>query len=487
VHQRLRQSRARKEFEAALALRSIGIATVKPVALAERYQGSLLEESYLITETIPEGRPLFDLVEADRSGQRLLDPKTRAEWARRLAQLAASLHQSGFEHRDLHERNIIHAPIGDDFQLILVDLSELRCHWRLDQQASLDELGRLGRYFSIRASRTDRLRFFLEYASRRGWDPPSARRLARDVERSTLESRGDFWRRRDVRAPKRVTGVRTASGPGWEALACRELPRGILESWADDPGSLLSSRVRRWLKNGQQTQVAEIDAPELGPGATIILKRYAHRSAREWFASFARDNPAQRAWNNGASLRLREIPTPRPIALVHQRSMGVLRESYLWTECVPCAVTIVDYLDRTLAEADPAHRPAILRGCMNAAADLLRMLHDRRVTHDDLKATNVLASATDDPARPRLWFVDLDGVQTWQRVPLDQRVQNLARFSVSFHNNPHISQTDRLRFLERYLGGLWTGTSRRRAFWQAIDHWSKRKLERNRRLGRIIG
>src|SRR5690606_733935 len=120
------------------------------------------------------------------------------------------------------------------------------------------------------------------------------------------------------------------------------------------------------------------------------------------------------------------------------------------------------------------------------AAMLLRRLHERRVTHRDLKASNILVSTTDDLARPKLWLIDLDGVQTWQTVPEKHRLQNLTRFYVSFHRSPWITLPDRLRFLRIYLGRNFRDRARWKQLWHRILDQAERKIRRNLRQGRSV-
>ena len=59
----------------------------------------------------------------------------------------------------------------------------------------------------------------------------------------------------------------------------------------------------------------------------------------------------------------------------------------------------------------------------------MRRLHDAGFDHRDLKFANLLVAA--DPTDPRIWFLDLDGVRVWRRLPARRAVQNLARINVS--------------------------------------------------------
>lgn len=488
LHQIIRQGKAEKEFQLAHYLAERGVATIKPVALGERRKNGILYESYLLTEAIPKGLTLFELIErCILMGKMPFPARLRFSFTRELARLAASIHDAGIEHRDLHEKNIIVQPDGDGkYRFYLLDLHELRIHRKLEWSNAKRELSRMGRYFTLRTTPSDRLRFFLEYTRLRGIDPARARELARDVEHQTIESRADFWRRRDIRPVRKVPSVREYSQPGVKAYVVNEFPDHVIRQLMANPDKPFNSSVVHWWKIGRGTRVAEVEMPAIRDGESLIYKQYYFKGWHESFAAHFRANQASRAWHCGAALLLRELPTPRPLALIHKTRFGMPVTSYLITERVPEGQTIPRYLDRHLPLLPENERRRVLNGVVRAAATLLRKLHDRRVTHRDLKASNILVSTTDDLAAPKLWLIDLDSVQTWQKVPDRLRLQNLTRFYVSFHHSPWITLTDRLRFLRLYLGRQFQTREHWKHLWSEILTHTEKKIQRNLRHGRSV-
>jgi Lipopolysaccharide kinase (Kdo/WaaP) family. len=156
-------------------------------------------------------------------------------------------------------------------------------------------------------------------------------------------------------------------------------------------------------------------------------------------------------------------------------------------ERVPGALGLCDYLEQRIkTAASHAERRRIIEGVVDETARLLRMLHDRQVTHRDLKASNVLAEPTEDPARPKLWLIDLDGVTTWKKVPERHRAQNLARINVSFFRFDWLTLADRMRFLRTYMGRDFFDRRKRKRLWRAVHADTTAKIARNLRRGRTI-
>ena len=479
--------RARHEFNVANILSDIGVATAVPVALGERFRNGLQLESWLLTETIPDGITLFEWVEQNRLLNNLDTIDIRKHFCEELARLSAKLHETGIEHLDLHEKNIVLQPCGSDrFRFFLLDLHESRIHRKLPWNLAKKELTRLGRYFSIRSSRVDRYRFFRQYCELRGIPEDQRKKLAMEVEHETIESRAGFWRRRDLRPVHKIPRIRIYEQNNTVAYANSELPEEEVRKLMENPNLPFDCHVRKWWKIGRGTRVAEIDATGICPGRPVIYKQYYFKGWHEAACALVRDNQANRAWKCGRSLLLREIPTPAPLVLIEQYRYGMPVSSYLITECVDQAESIPHYLDRILPEHSENERKRIVRSIANISAKLLKKLHDHRVTHRDLKSSNILLTEQDDPALPHLKLIDLDGVQTWQTVPLKQRIQNLSRFSVSFYSNRWISNTDRLRFMKSYLGQKFADRSTWKHFWRIIQRHADKKITRNMKRGRSI-
>ena len=155
--------------------------------------------------------------------------------------------------------------------------------------------------------------------------------------------------------------------------------------------------------------------------------------------------------------------------------------------------------------APSQHREA-LRRLIDQAAHLVRVLHERRLSHRDLKAANILVqSPSTSPERQRrdpvagapgmcddsidqehLWLIDLVGVGRHRRLSQRRRIQNLARLNASFHGSATVTRTDRLRFLRVYLGWGLFGKQGWKKWWREIGATTRAKVERNAQRGRPL-
>jgi lipopolysaccharide core heptose(I) kinase len=174
------------EWKNILALRDAGIPTVTPVAMGECSRYGIETESFTLTEEIYDAEPLDVVVRRDYSGPLSVgDRRKKWQLIRTLAGLAAKFHGSGMNHQDFY---LNHFFLGYDGTLFLLDLqrvgrrSRISCHYRIKDLAQLA-------YSSLCVgglSRTDRMRFFLEYlgqSSLHKQDKELAHRVASKVRR----------------------------------------------------------------------------------------------------------------------------------------------------------------------------------------------------------------------------------------------------------------------------------------------------------------
>jgi hypothetical protein len=234
-----------------------------------------------------------------------------------------------------------------------------------------------------------------------------------------------------------------------------------------------------------------------------VYKRFAGGSV-DAVASLVRPAPALRSYILGHGLRLRCLPTPRPLAVFHRHPRGLPRQGYLLTEKVPDAVDLRDFVDR-LRGRPAAERLPRLRRLIDQVGRLVSLLHERHLSHRDLKAANLLVSpaaavvtgrgiaplaaepAAAEKASDHVWFIDLVGARRHGKLSRRRRVQNLARLHASFHADPGVTRTDKLRFLRVYLRWGLRGRFGWMRWWRHVELATRAKVRRNRRSGRPLG
>jgi tRNA A-37 threonylcarbamoyl transferase component Bud32 len=460
LREMLRSTKAKAEYDKAAALAKRGILVPNPLGWGILGDSLAPTASFLLSEAVSEARHLTDEL-SDRT------PRRRQQLAISLGEYVAQLHAAGVTHRDFHPGNLlVRWPANAPPQFVLIDLHEVRIDQPLDWRRRCKNLCVFNRYFILRASRTDRLRFWRAYAKAAGAaipDHPDATPTA--LEAATAQSNLRFWIAREKKYLNNSRLFRRFAACG---LAARSLPQDTISQICHDPNCWFQVANARQIKAGGASTVV---ATPFG-----ILKRFNIQSTLQRLKNRLRRSPALRSWVNGHALLDASLPTPMP--LIWQRGKG--GEEYLLTEALPNVVDLREFVERRAKISVSQWRERI-----HIVARTIRQLHDRHFGHRDLKAANLLTPA--NPADHRVWFIDLVGVSRRRRVTRKSPVRDLARLLASFLNHPALSHGDRLRFLIAYFGAANHGKAGWRRWWRELAEAAQAKVNRTRERGRPLG
>jgi hypothetical protein len=392
----------------------------------------------------------------------------------------------------------------------------------LSWKQSRQNLVILNRWFVLRASRSDRYRFWKAYRHQRQrghacalLDSRQGLDLADEVESHTLTSNLRFWRRRDKRCLKnnhyyRRVGSAAAALAGIVGHAVVDLDAKLLatlQADPDEPFRLARERAPgvKFLKDSPSSTVIEMDLVIDGRPRSLVYKRFRVKSCLGPWTTLFRPAAALRSWIQGQGFRERGLPTARPLLVLQRRSHGLDREGYLLTEKIDNAQGLHEFL-ANLSRLPADRQVLILRRQIAQVATVLREMHGRCLSHRDLKAANILVSRDNStfcsPFSEKawttsshgllpifatsVWLIDLVGVRRYRRLSRARKIQNLARLNASFPRGGSLTRADRLRFLRTYLRWSLHGTANWKAWWHAIDQATLEKIVRNHKRGRPL-
>jgi tRNA A-37 threonylcarbamoyl transferase component Bud32 len=514
ARQLIRRSKARTEHERASGVAARGLPTYQPLAFGEERALFGSGESILITRSLDQTQELH-MFAVNRLAHMPTDrqAKIRQRLAVELGKLVARMHDAGICHDDLHPANILVRLEKDDrLALYLIDLGAVRLGRPLSWKQSQQNLVILNRWFVLRASRSDRYRFWKTYCRQRrrseiGSPLASchALDLADDLERQTLASNLKFWQRRDKRCLKNNHYYQRVDSPRVTGHAVMDLDASIIAALEADPDAPFSRPGAIFLKNSPSSKVIEMDVTVAGRPRTLVYKRFSVTSWSQPLAALFRPAAALRSWMQGQGFRERGLPTARPLAVLFRRRLGLRREGYLLTEKIDNAQDLHRFL-ASLHQRPAADQPAILRRQIGQVATVIRELHRRRLSHRDLKAANILVSrdsssffspfsdkawTTGTPSllpifASSVWLIDLVGVRRYRWLSRRRKIQNLARLNASFQDKDSLTRSDRLRFLRTYLRWNLHGKGDWKRWWQAIARATEDKISRNQKRGRPL-
>jgi tRNA A-37 threonylcarbamoyl transferase component Bud32 len=443
----LTPSRARAEWNTMRRLIERKIPTVRPLAVGERRRLGVPVTSYLVTEGLKGAEPLDRLLRTDRTPP---PGRARGRWRRQvasaLAEIVASFHREGFWHRDLHLGNFLAQPLGKEgLSLRLIDLSKARTPRHVGPRQWIADLAWLDYGARPWATRTDRLRFLCAYLQGMpGWGPQAGalrnhgpgRSRWKDAARAVAGASEARARRHRARRARRALR-------GGGRIVLERGPRGRVRRAEDADPARIAAAVRRAGSAGdaeviRETARARVSRVRLDGGVTLCVKRYRPRS-------LTRRDRGRAAWVAAEGCRMRQIETPRALALVDR--MPEARGSALVMEDLGHLPWLTHTAAlRLRASGVPRGRRAAFA---RAVGGWLRRLHAEGVRHGDLKAGNVLVRET--PAGPRFVLLDLEDVDFPATLSRADRERALAQLNASLPGQ--VGATDRLRAFRAYAGG----------------------------------
>jgi len=485
---RLRGSTARREFRKASEVLRRGLRTVCPVAWGEKIRGGLVRESYLVTEAVPEAMSL-DRYVSEGIGRL---PKPARPAARRrligaLARFVAALHEGGVHHNDFHAGNMLVHPepsgVGprEAPSVTLLDLPGVRLGGPLGWRASREGLVVLCAEWWDRTNWRERFQFWRIYRdSRSRLRAPGTRRILRLFAR---RARGYSLRvnrgrdKRALRTNRDFVALREAEG---RAHGVRDVPEPVLRRLLHDPEALLRHHLDRPVKLSPTTLLVEAVLPLTSGPVKVAYKRCRPRGAWKAFCDWFRPNRAHRGWWFGHVLLSRGIATCRPLAMCRPSSS---HDGYLATEWLEGAENLHLWA-RSLSDLPADERMRRAARCAESLGRLLGRMHAWRITHRDLKASNLLIRERPDSVET--FVIDADAARLRRWLFRRRRAADLARLATSIEAHPWIGLTLRYRFLRAYLAQFPIEPENTKRLWRRVARRTRRLIRRKRRRGREV-
>lgn len=373
-----------RELEGVEILMASGVPTPKLL-----FSGSALKNhvQVLIFERIMDAQNLEDIWQ-DKTSPQELELLMEAV----ILELATQ-HVLGIVQHDLHFKNLL---IKNN-QIYTLDGGSIECiiHEPLSKPDSLDHLGL---FFTQLGVGTEELQghLFEIYAKSRGWLVKKAdiKLLKNAIKKWTAQR----WKNYERKIVRNCTAFKRVSKATALIMYAQEYTSPDFLNVLANPEAVFSDPKTEVLKSGRTTTVVKY----MVDGKTLVIKRYNIKDAWHWARRSLRQTRAARSWRLANLLRLFGVPTAKPVAFIEKRFLGLRNKSYFIMEYVPGA-DIGEYFSSY--REDDAHFEKIA----SRVAILLKNLAKLRMSHGDLKTTNILI----ENDRPLL--IDLDGMSEHKR------------------------------------------------------------------------
>lgn len=288
-------------------------------------------------------------------------------------ELVAHLHARGLVQEDLHLDNILR----HDGQLKLIDGGGVRAVCEGEPLPREQVLANLGVFFAqLPATLAPYLEELLvHYLLANGEHALPLEMLEKEIARVRR------WRLRDfLEKVGRECSLFSVRRSLFGLRAVRRDAEARVAPLLAAPDAAIAAGHR--FKDGGAATVARVEQG----GETLLVKRYNIKNLLHWLKRFWRPSRAWHSWREGHRLAFLGIATPRPLAVVEHRWLGLRGRAYLITEYLPGQDIIARFRD---AQADAANQGLPPEAELEALDRLFAALIRERISHGDLKGHNL--------------------------------------------------------------------------------------------------
>jgi tRNA A-37 threonylcarbamoyl transferase component Bud32 len=367
-----------RELDGVRALAAQGMTT--PLLLADGLQDG--EGGWLLFEFLEHAQSLGDAW-AEVQNQAPLNDAQQAVLGEALSAIA-QLHLKGLWQEDLHLDNLLRS----DGKLYLIDGAGI-CAEEAGKPLSRQKvLEHLGVFFaqlpkSLEPFTEELLVHYLLSNGEHGL-PMEALQKQIDKVRS--------WRLKDFldKAGRDCSLFSVIDKPSQLRAIRREEEPAMLPV-LDNADALLEQG--HLYKTGGAASVGRVEVD----GRMLVIKRYNIKDLAHWFKRFWRPSRAWHSWREGNRLMFLGIATPKPLALLETRFLGLRNKAYLVTEFL-AGPDIIERFAPYVTSGDAPESELV------ALDQLFEQLIRERISHGDLKGHNVFWN------QERWALIDLDAM-----------------------------------------------------------------------------
>lgn len=396
-HKIIARRHLKREWQGLSLLASRGLSAPEPLFYGHTEDGRWA----VVIQKITESSTVLDVF------QETHEPAKKLDLLVLVCKELAKQHNKGVLQKDLHLGNFL---LGE-YKIFALDTGQMRFSRReLDRKNSIPQLAMLASY--LPDTNTESIATLCEeYFKARGWhfgkpdESSFQKQLA--VHRKRVLRKG---LKKCLRTSKRLLQIKAGRyiAVFYRAFCQKAEPLDFIEQIDAmmDEGQIL--------KKGKTCYVSRL----MWNGKDVVVKRYNHRGFIHSLRHTIKKSRARKGWLHTHHLETLNIATPRPLAYIEQRRGLLIWKSYLVTEYVEGQKLYNFLRDDNITEQRRLNE-------IQRVMKLLDKLWKYRITHGDLKHTNILI--TDNG----LVLTDLDGmkVHKWTWIYKHRRRKDLRRFS----------------------------------------------------------
>jgi serine/threonine protein kinase len=283
---------------------------------------------------------------------------------------------------------------------------------------------------------------------------------------------GTRWTRRFKR--KILASGRRAEGQTVNIFSVENSALEQVLTRSPDPASYKESKI---IKSERKIMVVRLPLEVGGTIKSVYMKQHSALSLGHRLASLCRyPSAAMRSLSGALALLEKGYATSAPVAAVEYRRWGVLLKSLYVSEEISDAKTVETFWRDELSALKGVAGKTRRRFFLRRLAHLLRSLHENRIYHNDLKASNILVPDRGAASETIFSLIDLQGLRKCFFVSSRRRIKNLAQLNRTL--GVHLTWAEKLFFFKSYGNRRFHSRRKKRALVQRILDQTSRQTKR---------
>ena len=363
---------------------------------------------------------VFEAIENAKNAEEVwakLNVNQRLILAKSLVHEIAKHHHAGLLQTDLYFKNFL---VSDE-KIYTLDGDGIRQYTKINERQALQNLSVLLSKFDVLEIEIWLADLLKTYAEARDWQLAPDAALIKKMTNAHRQKVASNYA--DKKVFRQCSDVNVARQNDLFICLSSQYSQAIL------PETLVKLDVffteKALLKNGNTCTVALTEIS----GKKIVIKRYNTKSFWHGVSRALRQTRAAASWANAHRLKILDIATAAPIALVEARHLalekyGLKGQAYFLAE-------YIDAPDIAQFFAECADKTARAETVKNIST-MFYKLYLLKISHGDTKATNIKI-VDNQPV-----LIDLDSMiqHRFERLALNGHVRDLRRFMQNWQESP---------------------------------------------------
>lgn len=380
-------SRARRSFEATKMLAENGFDVPAIIAMGECNSVLFDRRDFLATLEVEQAKPIYQIICQGRQGLNKQQLRHRREMILAFGQTVGRMHAKGIFHGDLRLGNVLARQEQSCWRFFFIDNERTRKFSRLPCRLRAKNLVQVNMAPRGLFTNTDRMRFFKEYCTENATAKEQKTALIRKILKRTDQRLSEKKRcsrelRKCLRTNERYLRIKVGRNlAAFDRAFCGDNVTANPVDFVRQIDALMDKG--QILKNDSTCYVSRLTWND----RDIVIKRYNHRGLIHSLRHTIKKARARRGWLHAHRLGVLNIATPRPIGYIDQRKGLLTWKSYLITEYVEGQMLYHFLRDSNVTQEK---RSTVAQ----QVAEMLGKLSKYRITHGDLKHSNVLITET---------------------------------------------------------------------------------------------